>query len=135
MILAATIALEIGDDRAISERRASGQLCGHGAARACQRRSSAVRARRALDVNRYLKWAFAEAANSVAVNYKRRPERHVSRALCAAAPAQKGHNKAVGAVARHLAEARLSCPEPSAGVSRSGRGRGSDQGGVNATWS
>ena len=31
------------------------------------------------DVNRYLKWAFAEAANSVAVNPRRCPERHVSR--------------------------------------------------------
>ena len=31
------------------------------------------------DVNRYLKWAFAEAGNSVAVNYQRCPERHVSR--------------------------------------------------------
>ena len=30
------------------------------------------------DVNRYLKWAFAEAANSVAVNYRRWPERYVS---------------------------------------------------------
>src|SRR5438309_922719 len=30
------------------------------------------------DVNRYLKWAFVEAANSVAVNHRRCPERHVS---------------------------------------------------------
>ncbi len=30
------------------------------------------------DANRYLKWTFAEAANAVAVNYRRCPERHVS---------------------------------------------------------
>jgi hypothetical protein len=51
-----------------------------------------------------LKWAFAEAANSVAVNYRRCPERHVSQ-LYARLRARKGHAKAVGAVARHLAEA------------------------------
>ena len=56
------------------------------------------------DVNRYLKWAFAEAANSVAVNYRRVPERHVSQ-LYARLRVRKGHSKAVGAVARHLAEA------------------------------
>jgi len=56
------------------------------------------------DVNRYLKWAFAEAANSVAVNHRRRPERHVSQ-LYSRIRQRKGHAKAVGAVARHLAEA------------------------------
>lgn len=56
------------------------------------------------DVNRYLKWAFAEAANSVAVNHRRCPERHVSQ-LYQRLRLRKGHAKAVGAVARHLAEA------------------------------
>lgn len=56
------------------------------------------------DVNRYLKWAFAEAANSVAVNHTRCPERHVSR-LYQHLRERKGHSRAVGAVARHLAEA------------------------------
>jgi transposase len=56
------------------------------------------------DVNRNLKWAFAEAANSVAVNHGRCAERHVSQ-LYARLRARKGHTKAVGAVARHLAEA------------------------------
>ncbi len=56
------------------------------------------------DVNRYLKWAFAEAANSVAVNHTRCPDRHVSR-LYRHLHERKGHSKAVGAVARHLAEA------------------------------
>jgi transposase len=56
------------------------------------------------DVNRYLKWAFAEAANSVAVNHTRCPERHVSQ-LYRYLRERKGHSRAVGAVARHLAEA------------------------------
>ena len=56
------------------------------------------------DVNRYLKWAFAEAANAVAVNYRRWPERHVSQ-LYFRLRVRKGHGKAIGAVARHLAEA------------------------------
>ncbi len=56
------------------------------------------------DVNRYLKWAFAEAANSVAVNHARCPERHVSQ-LYQHLRERKGHSRAVGAVARHLAEA------------------------------
>src|SRR5207302_1107747 len=38
-------------------------------------------ARMRADVNRYLKWAFVEAANSVAVNHRRCPERHVSQLL------------------------------------------------------
>jgi hypothetical protein len=57
-------------------------------------------------VNRYLKWAFAEAGNSVAVNHKRRPDWHVSR-LYARIRQRRGHAKAVGAVARHLAEASV----------------------------
>jgi hypothetical protein len=55
-------------------------------------------------VNRYLKWAFAEAGNSVAVNHQRYRERHVSQ-LYFRVRQPKGHSKAVGAVARHLAEA------------------------------
>jgi hypothetical protein len=50
-----------------------------------------------------LKWAFSEAANSVAVNYQRKAERHVS-FLYARVRRRKGHGQAVGAVARHLAE-------------------------------
>jgi len=56
------------------------------------------------DVNRYLKWAFVEAGNSVAVNHLRCPQRHVSE-LYRRLKARKGHAKAIGAVARHLAEA------------------------------
>jgi transposase len=56
------------------------------------------------DVNQYLKWAFAEAANSVAVNHRRRPDRHVSQRYRRIRQ-RKGHATAIGAVARHLAEA------------------------------
>jgi transposase len=56
------------------------------------------------DVNRYLKWAFSEAANSVCVNRKVHPQRHVS-VLYNRLKKRKGHPKAIGAVARHLAEA------------------------------
>jgi transposase len=56
------------------------------------------------DVNRYLKYAFLEAANQVAVHRNSHPDRHVSQ-LYARIREKKGHQKAVGAVARHLAEA------------------------------
>ena len=66
------------------------------------------------DVNRYLKWAFMEAANVVALNRRRWRDRdaaggegvgrHASR-LYERIRQRKGHAKAVGAVARHLSEA------------------------------
>jgi transposase len=55
------------------------------------------------DVNRYLKWAFVEAANSIALNHRRFPARHVSR-LYEKVRNRRGHQTAIGAVARHLAE-------------------------------
>jgi transposase len=56
------------------------------------------------DVNRYLKWAFVEAANAICLTRGRRSHRHVSR-LYERVARRKGHGKAIGAVARHLAEA------------------------------
>jgi transposase len=56
------------------------------------------------DVNRYLKWAFFEAANAICVRRGRTPNRHVSR-LYGRVARRRGHPKAIGAVARHLAEA------------------------------
>src|SRR5215510_5694156 len=56
------------------------------------------------DVNRYLKWAFVEAANAICIGRERAPQRHVSR-LYERLARRKGHAKAIGAVARHLAEA------------------------------
>lgn len=103
VILAATIALEIGD---VSRFPSAEHLASYAGttprvhASGGKVRYGPLRA----DVNRYLKWAFAEAANSVAVNFRRCPDRHVSR-LYARVRQHKGHPKAVGAVARHLAEA------------------------------
>jgi transposase len=56
------------------------------------------------DVNRYLKWAYTEAANAVMVHRRKHPERHVSR-LYERVRRRSGHQKAIGAVGRHLAEA------------------------------
>lgn len=54
--------------------------------------------------NQYLKWAFIEAANCVSLHRKNRPERTLSR-LYERIRSRKGHGKAIGAVARNLAEA------------------------------
>jgi transposase len=55
------------------------------------------------DVNRYIKWALVEAANSIVLNHRRKPDLHVSR-LYLRLKKNKGHAKAVGALVRHLAE-------------------------------
>ena len=59
------------------------------------------------DVNRYLKWAFAEAANVICLNRRHWPEKHVGR-LYNRIKKRRGHYKAIGAVMRHLAEASYS---------------------------
>ena len=56
------------------------------------------------DTNRYLKWAFAEAANIVVKVRRKLQFRHVSE-LYERIRAKKGHSVAIGAVSRHLAEA------------------------------
>jgi transposase len=56
------------------------------------------------DVNRYLKWAYAEAANTISLHRRLFPDRHVN-LLYNRVARRKGHQKAIGAVARHLAEA------------------------------
>ena len=56
------------------------------------------------DTNRYLKWAFIEAANVVCLHHRRRPNLHVSR-LYSRIRSRRGSYVAIGAVARHLAEA------------------------------
>jgi transposase len=55
------------------------------------------------DVNRYLKWAFIEAANGVALNQSHWPDQHAV-LLYLRLKGTKGHAKAIVAVARHLAE-------------------------------
>lgn len=56
------------------------------------------------DVNQYLKWAFVEAANVVCRHRGKHPQRHTCR-LYERIAKRRGHQKAIGAVARHLAEA------------------------------
>ncbi|MDP2917264.1 MAG: transposase, partial [Dehalococcoidia bacterium] len=56
------------------------------------------------DVNRYLKWAFTEAANAIVLQQHRLGDCHVLR-LYWRVRKHKGHAKAITAVGRHLAEA------------------------------
>jgi transposase len=56
------------------------------------------------DVNRYLKWAFTEAANAIVLQQHRLGDCHVLR-LYWRIRNHKGHAKAITAVGRHLAEA------------------------------
>lgn len=59
------------------------------------------------DVNRYLKYAFIEAANVIVLNQERWARRHAVM-LYQRIKVRRGHGKAVVAVARHLAEAAYS---------------------------
>jgi transposase len=56
------------------------------------------------DVNHYLKWAYLEAANVVCLNQHRWPTRHAVQ-LYQRVKRRRNHQKAIGAVGRHLAEA------------------------------
>jgi transposase len=102
-ILAAVMALEIGD---VSRFARPSKLAAYSGLvpriHSSGGRTRHGRARR--DVNRYLKWAYVEAANSCARLRERYPGRHVSRLYTRLARA-KGHSRAAVAVGRHLAEA------------------------------
>lgn len=102
LILAAVIALDVGEVGRFARAEhlasyagttprvmASGDRVRYGGLRA--------------DVNRYLKWAFIEAANVICLHHTRQPQRHVSQ-LYRRLKQRKGHATAIGAVARHLAE-------------------------------
>lgn len=102
-ILSAVIVLEIGDvgrfataERLASYSGTTPRVHSSGG----RTRYGRLRA----DVNRYLKWAFIEAGNCIALHATRKPDRHVSQ-LYQRLRQRKCHAKAVGAVARHLAEA------------------------------
>jgi transposase len=56
------------------------------------------------DVNRYLKWAFCEAATTAATGRGSHRHQHIKR-LYSRLRERRGQQKAIGAVARHLAEA------------------------------
>ena len=102
-ILAATIALEIGD----VDRFACAQRMASYAGTTPRVHSSGGKTRYGKlrpDVNRYLRWALVEAANSISAHRNRYPERHGS-ILYNRIRKRRGHGKAIGAVSRHLAEA------------------------------
>ncbi|MFQ5946431.1 MAG: IS110 family transposase [Anaerolineae bacterium] len=102
-ILAVVIALELGD----VSRFATAEKVAAYAGTTARVHASGGRVRYGRlrpDVNRYLKWAFVEAANVIASHRRLRPARHVSR-LYERIARRKGHQTAIGAVARHLAEA------------------------------
>lgn len=102
-ILAVTIALEVGD---VNRFPSAAHLASYSGT-VPRVHSSGGKTRFGQlrgDVNRYLKWAFVEAANVVSMNRRRRPARYVER-LYERVAARRGHHKAIGAVARHLAEA------------------------------
>ena len=102
-ILAVVIALELGDVRRFPDAERFAAYAGttprvH--ASAGKIRHGPLRP----DVNRYLKGAFMEAANVTNKHRSHYPRRHLTR-LYARLARRKGHSKAIGAVARHLAEA------------------------------
>jgi transposase len=103
LILAATVALEIGD----IQRFATCEHLASYAGTTPRVHSSGDKTRYGrlrADVNRYLKWAYVEAANIVVMQQAHWSPRHVVR-LYRRVQSRRGHAKAVGAVARHLAEA------------------------------
>jgi len=102
-ILAVVISLEAGDISRFASAQKFAGYCGtvprvHSSGDKV--RYGALRT----DCNHYLKWAYSEAGNSVAVNREIHSQRHVSK-LYNRIRYRKGHCKAVGAVGRHLAEA------------------------------
>jgi transposase len=101
-VLAITIALEVGDIKRFLDNHRLASYAGTVPrinASGGKTRFGKTRP----DVNHYLKHAFVEAANVIVVNQARWPERHAVR-LYQRIKMNKGHGKAVVAVARHLAE-------------------------------
>jgi transposase len=102
-ILSVVIALEVGD---IGRFPSAGHLASYSGTtpRVHSSGDKTRYGRLRPDVNRYLKWAFIEAANCVCMNHAKYARlRAVRRFACLAK--RKGHAKAIGALARHLAEA------------------------------
>ena len=103
MILAVVIAMEVGDVTRFSGPDRLASYAGTvPRVKASGGRIFLGRVRP--DVNRYLKWAYVEAANTIVLNHKRWMGRHVV-SLYMRLREKRGHAKAVAAVGRHLAEA------------------------------
>jgi len=103
LILAVVLGLEIGD---VQRFRSPEHLASYAGTvpRVHASGGKTYYGRTRPDVNHYLKWAYVEAANAVALNRVRFPQRHVSQ-MYHRIRSRRGHASAIGAVARHLAEA------------------------------
>ena len=102
-VLGVVIMLEIGDVRRFPD---AAHLAGYaGTTARVDASGGKVRfGRLRPDVNHYLKWAYLEAANVICMHQKHWSLRHVVR-LYQRVSQRRGSPKALGAVARHLAEA------------------------------
>lgn len=103
LILAATVALEMGDSRRFASHEHLASYAGT-TPRVHSSGDKTYFGRLRSDVNRYLKWAYIEAAHVIVLHQAGWSQRHVVQ-LYRRLRDRKGHAKAVGAVARHLAEA------------------------------
>ena len=103
-ILSAVIALEIGDIRRFAS---APQLASYAGLVPVARESGGKKRRGQCpaDCNTYLRWAFVEAANVVALHHKQWSGKHVAQLYARVKSKTKMHGKATVAVARHLAEA------------------------------
>jgi transposase len=102
-ILAITIALEMGDVDRFPNREKFASYSGK-VPRVISSGGRTYHGRVLPDVNRYLKWAFTEAANAIVLQQHRLGDCHVTR-LYHRIYRNKGHARAITAVGRHLAEA------------------------------
>lgn len=102
-ILSAVISLEVGD---VKRFPSAGHLASYAGTtpRVSSSGGKTHLGKLRGDANRFLKWAYIEAANVVARFHRKNPEAHLSR-MYAKLRKEKGHAKAVGAVARQMAEA------------------------------
>lgn len=102
-ILAIVIALEVGDVKRFMTAEKLASYAGK-VPRVNSSGGKTYYGRVRPDVNRYLKWAYTEAANVIVLQQHRLPDCHVLR-LYWRVRKSHGHAKAVTAVGRHMAEA------------------------------
>jgi len=102
-ILAIVIALEVGDVNRFSGAEKLASYAGK-VPRVNSTGGKTYYGKVRPDVNRYLKWAFTEAANVIVLQQHRMPDCHVLH-LYWRVRKHKGHAKAITAVGRHLTEA------------------------------
>jgi transposase len=105
-ILAISIALEIGDVTRFPDSAHFASYAGT-VSRISSSGGKTRLGRVRPDVNRYLKYAFIEAAQTIVLNQNRWARRHAVM-LYLRIKGRRGHGKAVVAVARHFAEAAYS---------------------------